>query len=127
MQQQQQYGSINEDALVDEETALVPRDEKEEDIYASPRSVSRKYGLKSLIVTVATVAAFAFLAFSGESPLQATASAKGDGGAGGAPMFDWKAYGANIKSFWADKKADWSAKNAELKAKVRMRRSQYGE
>ncbi|KAG7358837.1 hypothetical protein IV203_015426 [Nitzschia inconspicua] len=115
MKQQQQYGSMSDDTIADEETALVSRDDPQEDLYSPPPAASKKYR-KSLLVVLATVAVFAFLALSGASPLQATASAKGDA-AGGPPMFDWKAYGANIKKYWADKKAEWSAQKVDLTAK----------
>jgi hypothetical protein len=116
-QNHQLYGSINEDTFADEETALVPRVDEEEKLYARGHT-SRKYGLKSVFVALATIAAFAFLALSGASPLRGSSAATGGGVAGGPPIFDWKAYGANIKEYWAEKKADWSKKLADMKDMV---------
>jgi hypothetical protein len=113
-----QYGSVDQDTLVDEETPLVPRADDEEILYVRA-STSSKYGLKSLLVAVATIAALAFLALSGDSPLKGISAADGgSGSAGGPPLFDWKAYGANIKEYWAEKKAEWSKNMADLKDKV---------
>jgi hypothetical protein len=127
MTQQQnhhRYGSINEDIPADEETALVPRaDNDEESLYVRVPTYRKLYGLKSLLVAVATVAAFAFLAIAGVPPLRGTASAatgSDDAGSSGPPIFDWKAYGANIKQYWAEKKADWSKKIAEMKETVSL-------
>mmetsp|Transcript_22168 Transcript_22168/g.35726 ORF Transcript_22168/g.35726 Transcript_22168/m.35726 type:complete len:177 (+) Transcript_22168:153-683(+) len=109
---QEEYGSINEDTLADEETALIAgKEEKEEANVVS--SHPKKYGSKSIIAFLAVAAAVVALMYSGVSPFNASASA---GGAAPAP-FDWKAYGHDIKAFWAKKKAAWHEQKAELKAK----------
>ena len=103
MTKQEGYGSI----AADEETALIEREggviNEEEELYAAPQR-PRPRG-KGLFMTLVAVAVFAVLAFSGASPVSAVAKSSGGGGAPGAPPFDWKAYGANIKKFWADQKA----------------------
>ena len=120
MTKQNGYGSIPEAA--DEETALMVRpggviDNESEDLYAErPR---KRYSGKGILMTLVAVAVFAVLAFSDVSPVSAMAKSSGGGGAApGAPPFDWKAYGANIKAFWADQKAKWAEKKAEMKANV---------
>jgi negative regulator of sigma E activity len=109
MTQNQFYGSVTVGA--DEETALIARNnndsnnqtnDAEEDLYV-PRSSWKKYGLKTILVTLAMVAACAVLAVSlGVSPLNTQAGAAAGGPP--APAFDWKAWGADLKKFWADKK-----------------------
>ena len=104
MAKQNGYGSIP--AADDEETALITREggviNEDEDLYAA--QPPRKNG-KGILMTLVAVAVFAVLAFSDVSPVSAMAKSSGKGGAPGAPPFDWKAYGANIKKFWADQKA----------------------
>jgi hypothetical protein len=106
MEKQNYYGSI---PAADEETALIARVEndmshtdEETELYVAQRPP--KYG-KGLLMTLVAVAVFAVLAFSNVSPVSAMAKSSGDGGGAGAPPFDWKEYGHNIKAFWADQKA----------------------
>ena len=118
MTKQNGYGSIPE--ATDEETALMVRsggvvENEGDELYAE----RKRYSGKGILMTLVAVAVFAVLAFSDVSPVSAMAKSSGGGGAApGAPPFDWKAYGANIKAFWADKKAKWAEKKAEMKANV---------
>ncbi|KAL3895186.1 MAG: hypothetical protein SGARI_007521, partial [Bacillariaceae sp.] len=104
MTKQSGYGSI---PAADEETALITRKGgiiHEEEEFSVTQQPKRKYG-KGILMTLVAVAVFAVLAFSDVSPVNAMAKSSGGGGAApGAPPFDWKAYGANIKKFWADQK-----------------------
>jgi hypothetical protein len=100
-QQHQLYGSIipDEDISADEETALIVKKKSTSNISERRNSSSPSY-YKMVFVTLALVAAV--LAWMSYPAWKAEASVSG---APPAPAFDWKAWGSDIKQFWAEKKA----------------------
>ena len=112
------YGSIaTEDAPliartdsgdVEEDGSPMTDNNVEVGVYNNNNSNNKK-SYQRLFVFCATLAVVACFVAGPVSPFSA-AQGKAGGpwgpptGAGGAP-FDWKAYGASIKKYWADKKA----------------------
>jgi hypothetical protein len=102
MKQEQVYGSINEDTIhPDEETALISGNTNDDAVVVEV-ATARNPTRKAIVSVLLVVAAFVALMSSDISPFSAQAAAA-DGGA--AAPFDWKSWGADIKTFWAEKKA----------------------